>query len=178
MPNINYASQGKKDPSTGVVSGKTPTQRGGNISSKRPGWDEYFMGIAAAVAERANCSRRQIGAVLVKDKQIISTGYNGTPVGIKNCNEGGCGRCSSDAPSGTALEKCSCCHAEENAIVQAARHGMRTEGATLYTTFTACTQCAKMIINAGLKKVVAMHDYPDDLGTKLLKDADIELVRL
>ncbi len=178
MPNIKSVGDGKNTLFTGTISSKTPTQGGTKVLVKRPGWDEYFMSIAMAVAGRANCSRRMIGAVLVKDRQIISTGYNGTPAGIKNCNEGGCVRCSSDVPSGAALEKCSCCHAEENTIVQAARHGMRTEGATLYTTFTACTQCAKMIINAGLKKVVAMHDYPDDLGTKLLKDANIELVRL
>ncbi|MBS3054144.1 MAG: cytidine/deoxycytidylate deaminase family protein [Candidatus Aenigmarchaeota archaeon] len=150
----------------------------GVFSVNRPDWDTYFMNIAQQVAARANCIRRQIGAVLVRDKQIISTGYNGTPRGIKNCFEGYCARCASSAPSGTSLDKCSCCHAEENAIVQAARHGMRTEGATLYTTFTACTQCAKMIINAGIKKVVAKEDYPDDLGTRLLKEAGVELIRV
>ena len=144
----------------------------------RPDWDTYFIGVAHAVKERASCTRRKVGAIIVKDKQIVSTGYNGTPTGVKNCEEGGCARCASDAPSGTALEKCACCHAEENAIVQAARHGMSTEGATLYTTFTACTQCAKMIINAGIKRVVAEQQYPDDLGTKLLKEAGIKLDRI
>lgn len=144
----------------------------------RPDWDTYFMGVAHAVKERANCSRRKVGAIIVKEKQIISTGYNGTPAGVKNCNEGGCERCVSDAPSGTNWDKCACCHAEENAIVQAAKHGMNTDGATMYTTFTACNQCAKMIINAGIKRVVAEADYPDDLGTKLLKEARIELVKL
>lgn len=145
---------------------------------QRPDWDTYFMNIAEAAASRANCTRRQIGAVLVKDKRIISTGYNGTPMGTKNCFEGGCSRCASSVPSGSNLDKCSCCHAEENAIVQAALHGMQTKDATLYTTFTACTQCAKMIINAGIRKVVAKKDYPDDLGTALLKEAGVELVRL
>ena len=146
--------------------------------TQRPDWDSYFMNVAHAVKERASCSRRKVGAILVKEKQIISTGYNGTPAGTKNCNEGGCERCKSDVASGQGLDKCACCHAEENAIVQAARHGMNTEGATMYTTFTACTQCAKMIINAGIKKVVSEADYPDDLGTKLLKEADIELAQL
>lgn len=144
----------------------------------KPNWDEYFMNVAHAVKERASCSRRKVGAILVKEKQIISTGYNGTPAGTKNCNEGGCGRCASDAPSGKELDKCACCHAEENAIVQAARHGMNTAGATMYTTFTSCVQCAKMIINAGIRKVVSEADYPDDLGTKLLKEAKVELVKL
>ncbi|MBI2075649.1 MAG: dCMP deaminase family protein [Candidatus Aenigmarchaeota archaeon] len=144
----------------------------------KPDWDRYFMNVAHAVKERASCSRRKVGAILVKEKQIISTGYNGTPAGTKNCNEGGCGRCASDVPSGKELDKCACCHAEENAIVQAARHGMNTAGATMYTTFTSCVQCAKMIINAGIKKVVSEADYPDDLGTKLLKEAKVELARL
>ena len=148
------------------------------MPENRPDWDEYFMNIAQEVSKRANCSRRQIGAVLVKDKQIISTGYNGTPKGIKNCNEWACERCGSDTPSGTNLVKCSCCHAEENSIVQAALHGMHTKGSVLYTTFTACTQCAKMIINAGIIKVIAKEDYPDDLGTKLLQEAGIELVKV
>lgn len=145
---------------------------------QRPDWDSYFMSIAKEVSRRANCTRRQIGAVLVRDRQIISTGYNGTPKGIKNCSEGYCERCSSNVPSGKDLDKCSCCHAEENTIVQAALHGMQTKDAVLYTTFTACTQCAKMIINAGIKKVVAKEDYPDDLGTQMLKEAGVELVKM
>lgn len=144
----------------------------------KPDWNQYFMNVAHAVKERASCNRRKVGAILVKEKQIISTGYNGTPAGTKNCNEGGCTRCSSDVPSGKELDKCACCHAEENAIVQAARHGMNTAGATMYTTFTSCVQCAKMIINAGIKKVVSEADYPDDLGTKLLKEAKVELAKL
>jgi dCMP deaminase len=147
---------------------------------QRPSWDEYFMNVAHAVKARADCTRRQVGAILVKGKQIISTGYNGTPRGLKNCSEGGCERCNSDEsqhPRGKDLDKCACSHAEENTIVQAALHGMSTDGATLYTTDSPCTICAKMIINAGIKKIVAGGEYPDDLGTELLKEAGIELVK-
>ncbi len=150
--------------------------------SARPDWDEYFMSIAHVVKTRANCASRKIGSLLVRDKQIISTGYNGTPRGIKNCDEGGCERCMArvrgEIKSGEGLKNCACCHAEENAIIQAALHGIRTEGATLFTTFTPCTQCAKMIINAGVKKVVAEEDYPDDLGTTLLNGAGITLIKI
>ena len=107
------------------------------VVPERPDWDEYFMEIAKVVALRSNCSRRHVAAVIVKDKRIISTGYNGTPRGIKNCNEGGCPRCSGHAPSGTGLEECICSHGEENAIVQAAYHGICVKDATLYTTFTS-----------------------------------------
>lgn len=145
---------------------------------QRPSWDEYFMGVAHAVKARSNCIRRQVGAIMVRDKQIVSTGYNGTPRGIRNCDEGGCERCNASEeqyPRGKDLDKCACCHAEENAITQAALHGMRTETATLYTTNVPCTICAKMIINAGIKMVVVGGNYPDDLGRKLLKEAEVGL---
>jgi dCMP deaminase len=126
------------------------------------------------------------GAVIVRDKRIISTGYNGTPKGTKNCIDGGCQRCA-DVDAGkiqsgkydydqNSKAECACCHGEENAIVHAAKHGISTDGATIYTTFTPCTWCAKMIINAGIIRVVAKEDYPTDLGTKLLREAGIELV--
>ena len=147
----------------------------------RPSWDDYFLSIAYTVASRSSCLTRQIGAILVQGKQIISTGYNGTPKGIKNCNEGGCVRCGNRmkglVASGESLDKCSCCHAEENAIVQAALHGIRTEDTTLYTTFVPCTTCAKMAINAGVKRIVASEDYPDELGTELLNAAGVELIK-
>ncbi len=146
----------------------------------RPDWDEYFMKIAHAVKERSSCIRRQVGAIIVKEKQIVSTGYNGTPRGVKNCNEGGCERCASSAqsnPSGTNLDKCACSHAEENAVVQAAFHGIATNGSVMYTTNSPCTLCAKIIINAGVKKIVFGGDYPDELGLKLLKEANVELVK-
>lgn len=142
----------------------------------RPDWDTYFMQIAQVVALRSNCSRRQVAAVIVKDFRIISTGYNGTPRGIKNCCDGGCPRCSSDAPSGTALEECLCCHGEENAIVQAAYHGISVKDATLYTTFSPCLLCAKMIINAGIREVVYKERYSiDETSKRILREAGVKL---
>ena len=140
----------------------------------RPGWDRYFMDIAHVAATRSNCSRRQVAAVLVRDRRIISTGYNGTPRGVKNCCDGGCPRCSSNAPSGSNLHECLCSHAEENAIVQAAYHGIAVKGATLYTTYSPCLLCAKMIINAGIVEVVYHEHYSiDDVSTRLLHEAGV-----
>ncbi len=142
----------------------------------RPSWDRYFMDIAHVAASRSNCSRRQVAAVVVRDKQIISTGYNGTPRGIKNCSEGGCPRCNSDVPSGQGLHQCLCSHAEENAIVQAAYNGIMLKGATLYTTYSPCLLCAKMIINAGIVEVVYHEHYTiDDVSTALLKEAGVKI---
>ena len=141
---------------------------------KRPSWDKYFMDIAHVAATRSNCSRRQVAAVLVRDKQIISTGYNGTPRGIKNCADGGCPRCNSNVPSGEQLGQCLCSHAEENAIVQAACYGIAVKGATLYTTFSPCLQCAKMIINAGISEVIYYQHYTiDDVSLALLREAGV-----
>jgi len=141
---------------------------------KRPGWDEYFMNIAEVVASRSNCSRRNIGAIIVKDRRIICTGYNGTPRGVKNCNEGGCPRCSSDVPSGENLGECICCHAEENAIVQAAYHGVSVKDSSIYTTYSPCLLCSKMIINAGIKEVIYLNRYKFDVKTKeLLTEAKV-----
>ena len=146
-------------------------------SFERPDWDHYFMDIAKVVAARGNCSRRQVAAVIVKDHRIISTGYNGTPRGIKNCFDGGCPRCNSDAPSGHDLGSCVCSHAEENAIVQAAYHGIAVKDATLYTTFSPCLLCSKMIINSGIKEVVYLKEYTiADQALDLLREAGI-LVR-
>ncbi|MCQ2380338.1 MAG: dCMP deaminase family protein [Victivallaceae bacterium] len=147
-----------------------------NSPTERPTWDQYFMAIAREVATRSNCSRRHVAAVLVKDKRIVSTGYNGTPRGVRNCNEGGCPRCSSDVPSGHDLAACLCSHAEENAIVQAAYHGISIKGSTLYTTFSPCLQCAKMIINAGIVEVVFDKHYSiDDVSSALLQEAGVKL---
>ncbi len=144
--------------------------------SHRPGWDEYFMSIAEVAATRSNCSRRHVAAVIVRDKQVISTGYNGTPRGIKNCSEGGCPRCNSDAPSGTHLGDCLCSHAEENAIVQAACHGIAVNKAVLYTTFSPCLLCAKMIINSGIAEVIYRSRYSiDDTSMRLLKEAGVKV---
>ena len=135
---------------------------------QRPDWDTYFLDIAHVVARRGNCRRRQVAALIVREKRIISTGYNGTPRGIRNCCEGGCERCESDAPSGTGLSECVCSHAEENGITQAAYHGIALAGAALYCTMSPCLTCAKMIINAGIKEVVFETEYHFGDQTKAL----------
>jgi dCMP deaminase len=127
---------------------------------RRPHWDQYFMDIARVVASRSNCMKRKVAAVIVLDKRIISTGYNGTPRGTKNCNEGGCPRCNNMAASGTSLDECLCSHGEENAIVQASYHGVSLKDATIYSTFAPCLMCAKMIINSGIREVVYSTEYP------------------
>ena len=120
----------------------------------RPDWDDYYMQIARAVATRSNCVRRRVGAVIVVERAIISTGYNGTPLGVLNCCEGGCPRCHSDAAPGEGYDTCLCVHAEQNAIVFAARHGNATNGGVLYTTLRPCFGCAKEAIQAGLRQIV------------------------
>ena len=141
---------------------------------KRPGWDEYFMAIAKVVASRSNCIKRKVAAILVKDKRIIATGYNGTPRGTKNCNEGGCPRCNDYGASNQALGDCLCSHAEENAITQSAYHGVSVRGSTLYTTLCPCLLCTKMIINAGIHEVVFSADYPlGDVSMRLMKEAGV-----
>ena len=145
----------------------------------RPDWDEYFMEIAKVVAMRSNCMKRRIAAVIVKDKRIISTGYNGTPRGIKNCNEGGCPRCGAIDASGKDLGECLCSHGEENAIVQAAYHGVSVKGSALYTTFSPCLMCTKMIINAGIAEVVYQGNYPFlELSLKLLEQAGVTVRKI
>ncbi|HBC88835.1 MAG TPA: cytidine deaminase [Lentisphaeria bacterium] len=143
---------------------------------KRPSWDRYFMDIAAVVATRSNCIRRHVAAIIVKDGRIISTGYNGTPRGIRNCHEGGCRRCASDAPPGTKLAECLCSHGEENAIVQAAYHGIAVKDSIIYTTFSPCLICSKMIINAGIREVVYQDRYAlDDSARKILREAKVRI---
>jgi dCMP deaminase len=143
---------------------------------ERPDWDEYFMSIAKVVATRSNCLKRKVAAIIVKDRRVVSTGYNGTPRGARNCNEGGCPRCGSLAPSGTALEDCLCCHGEENAITQAAYHGTSLKGTTLYTTFAPCLLCTKMIINSGIAEVVYNKEYPlNDRALDLLRECGVLL---
>ena len=131
----------------------------------RPGWDEYYLSIARTVASRSNCSRRHVGAVIVVDKAIIATGYNGTPMGVTNCADGGCPRCASDAPPGQGYDTCLCVHAEQNAIVLAARHGNATDGGVLYATLRPCFGCAKEAIQAGIRAVV--YDDSDLYGQEL-----------
>jgi dCMP deaminase len=149
------------------------------VSFKRPSWDQYFMDIAKQVAARSNCMKRQVAAVIVSDKRIISTGYNGTPRGVKNCNEGGCPRCNGFSESGKNLEECLCSHGEENAIVQASYHGIAIKDATLYTTYSPCLLCSKMIINGGIRRVVFNEAYPlNDTATRMLKEAGVDLVKI
>ncbi|MGV8085958.1 MAG: deaminase [Candidatus Bilamarchaeum sp.] len=142
----------------------------------RPSWDDYFMNIAKVVSSRSNCMKRKVAAVIVKDKRIISTGYNGTPRGTKNCSEGGCPRCNSFSESGKNLEECLCSHGEENAIVQASYHGISIKESVLYSTFSPCLLCTKMIINAGIREVVFNTEYPlSETSKRLLLDAGVKL---
>jgi dCMP deaminase len=135
------------------------------------------MNIAKVVATRSNCIKRKVAAIIVKDKRIISTGYNGTPRGVKNCSDGGCPRCNSFGESGKNLSECVCSHGEENAIVQASYHGISIKDSTIYTTFSPCLLCTKMILNSGIKEVVYNSEYPmSELSLNLLKEAGI-LVR-
>jgi dCMP deaminase len=140
----------------------------------RPSWDEYFMKITHLVSERSTCLRRKVGAIIVKDKKIISTGYNGAPKGIAHCLEIGCMRDSLGVPSGERHELCRGAHAEQNAIIQAAGSGSNMEGATMYCTDSPCSTCAKMIINAGIERLVLGKRYPDRLAEELIGEAGIE----
>ena len=148
------------------------------MADPRPSWDEYFMSIVDQVATRSSCLRRQIGAVIVKDKRLLATGYNGAPSGLPHCLDIGCLRQQMGIPSGQRHELCRAIHAEQNAIVQAAKYGTSIEGGTIYTTAYPCVMCAKMIINAGLKRIVYRDSYPDDLSTELLKESGIEMCHM
>ena len=141
----------------------------------RPSWDDYFMAIAGEVSRRSTCLRRQVGAVLVVDRRLLATGYNGAPSGVPHCAESGCLRQQMAVPSGERHELCRGLHAEQNAIIQAAKHGVRIAGATLYTTHHPCSMCAKMSINAGIERIVCREDYPDDLGKSLLATSRVRL---
>jgi dCMP deaminase len=133
------------------------------------------MTIAADVARRSTCLRRQVGAILVVDRRLLATGYNGAPSDVPHCSESGCLRDQMAVPSGERHELCRGLHAEQNAIIQAAKHGVRIDGATLYTTHHPCSMCAKMSINAGVQRIVCLHDYPDDLGKTMLRLGKVRL---
>jgi dCMP deaminase len=148
----------------------------GEPDMNRPTWDEYFMKIAQLVAERSTCLRRSVGAIIVKDKRIISTGYNGAPRNLSHCLEIGCMRERMGIPSGERHEMCRGAHAEQNAIIQAAGSGVDMEGATMYCTTAPCSTCAKMIINAGICKLVLGEKYPDRLGEELIREAGVKTV--
>jgi dCMP deaminase len=146
---------------------------------ERPSWDEYFIGIAKLTAERSTCLRRKVGAVIVQDKQIVSTGYNGAPKGIAHCDEvGGCLREKLKVPSGERHELCRALHAEQNAIIQAATSGQSIDGATIYITNQPCMICAKMIINAGIRKIIVLEGYPDEHAVQILEEAGLKIVSL
>lgn len=143
----------------------------------RISWDEYFMKIAFDVALRSTCLRRQVGAIIVRDKRILTTGYNGAPSGITHCLNSGCLRQQMNVPSGEREEICRAIHAEQNAIIQAARHGVIINEATLYSTTQPCTTCAKMLINAGIVKIFYCGNYLSEIGTTMFKEAKIEVVQ-
>lgn len=145
--------------------------------TQRPSWDTYFMNITALVAQRSTCTRRAVGAIIVKDKRILSTGYNGAPSGIRHCLEVGCLRESLQVPSGERHELCRGIHAEQNAIIQAAYHGVSVNNAVLYCTNQPCAICAKMIINAGIKKIYYQSGYTDALAQEMLTEAGIDLIK-
>jgi len=141
----------------------------------RPSWDEYFVEIARQVATRSTCLRRSVGALIVRDKRILSTGYNGAPRGLEHCDVVGCLREKLGIPSGQRQEICRGLHAEQNAIIQAALHGVSIEGGTIYVTHQPCITCAKMIINSGIVRVVCANTYPDELARQMLDEAGVEL---
>jgi len=167
------------DADVGALEGHLESLLRGRLSFRdRPSWDEYFMNIARVVASRSNCVKRFVGAVIVMDRRLISTGYNGTPRGTRNCNEGGCPRCNQGAEAGTRLDECLCSHAEENAIVQAAYHGVSVRGSMLYTTLHPCLMCTKMIINAGIEEVVYSTPFPlEEVSAGLFREAGVKLRR-
>ncbi|TSA53210.1 MAG: cytidine deaminase [Planctomycetaceae bacterium] len=145
---------------------------------ERPGWDEYFMDIAGLVSRRSTCLRRHVGAVLVKDKRILATGYNGVPTGVRHCVDTGCLREQLGVPSGERHELCRGLHAEQNAIIQAALHGVSTKNAVMYCTNHPCIICSKMIINAGIIGIVYLEGYSDKLSAEMLREAGIKVSKL
>ncbi|QDR82121.1 deoxycytidylate deaminase [Sporomusa termitida] len=142
----------------------------------RPTWDEYFMEITKVVATRSTCLRRQIGAVIVKEQRLLASGYNGAPCGLAHCGETGCVRADNQIPSGERQELCRGLHAEQSAVVQAAMYGVSIRGATIYSTHQPCSACTKIIVNAGIKRVVYQYSYPDKLAEQLIGEAGIECV--
>jgi len=144
----------------------------------RPTWDAYFMDIAVLVAKRSTCLRRMVGALIVKDKRILTTGYNGAPSGIRHCIEIGCLRETMNVASGQRHELCRGIHAEQNAIIQAAYHGVSIRNATLYCTNLPCSICTKMVINAGIGRIYYLEGYADELSEAMLAEAKIEVIQL
>jgi len=148
------------------------------IVMPRPTWDEYFLEMAQLVAKRSTCLRRKVGAVLVKDKRILATGYNGAPRGLRHCIEIGCMREKLNIPSGERHELCRALHAEQNALIQASLYGVSVNGSLLYATNQPCVICAKMLINAGIQEIIIGDGYPDKMAMDFLKEAKIKVRRL
>ena len=148
------------------------------MTDTRPSWDEYFMGITEMVAQRSTCLRRKVGAILVRDKRIIATGYNGAPSKVSHCLDVGCLREQQGIPSGERHELCRGLHAEQNAIIQAALYGFSIEGSTLYCTNMPCSICSKMLINARIEKIYYKEGYADSLSSLLLAEAQVPVVQL
>lgn len=154
-------------------SGVSDRAAGASPAAKRPTWDQYFMKMTKTVSERSTCLRRQVGAIIVKSKRILATGYNGAPKDVRHCEEVGCIREQRRIESGERHELCRGVHAEQNAIIQAALHGVQIRGASIYCTHYPCVQCAKMIINAGIKRVYYLEGYPDDLAKEIFGEAAV-----
>jgi dCMP deaminase len=146
--------------------------------NNRPDWDSYFMEIAQIVSKRSTCKRRNVGALIVKEKRILSTGYNGAPTGLKHCLEVGCLREKLNIASGERHELCKGLHAEQNAIIQAAHHGVSISNADIYSTHLPCSICIKMIINAGITRVFYFNGYPDSLSMEIIEESGVTLVKV
>jgi len=144
----------------------------------RPSWDDYFMELASIVKKRSTCLRRQVGALLVSEGRILATGYNGAPKNLPHCDVTGCLREQLGVPSGERHEICRGLHAEQNAIIQAALHGISIRGATLYATDHPCSLCGKMLVNAGIVEIVTDKDYPDELSREIIAEAGIQVRRI
>ena len=144
----------------------------------RPSWQEYFAEIALLVSSRSTCLRRKVGAVLVRNKRLLTTGYNGAPSGVAHCLEVGCLRDQMGVPSGERHELCRGLHAEQNAIIQAATHGISIEGADLYCTNLPCIICTKMLLNAGIRRVFYLDGYADEMSLAMMEEAGVELIHL
>jgi dCMP deaminase len=147
-------------------------------TAERPSWETYFMEIAVLVARRSTCMRRSVGAVVVKDRRMLSTGYNGAPSNVRHCRETGCIRERLNVPSGERHELCRGIHAEQNAIIQAAFHGVSIRDASLYCTNLPCSICAKMIINAGIKFIYYLSGYADGMSEEMLTEAGVGIIKL
>ena len=164
----------RKNMAAEKVTVKSPAEK----VNRRPNWDTYFLDIVELVARRSTCRRRAVGAGLVRDRRILATGYNGAPSKLEHCLDIGCLREQLKVPSGERHELCRGLHAEQNVIIQAALHGVITKGSTLYCTNHACVICAKMIINAGIIRIVIRNGYSDSLAAEMLKEAGISVKQL